>query len=564
MGNTLRVLIVEDSEDDALLLVRQLKQGGYEPEHRRVDSREAMQAALEQAPWQIVITDHNMPGFSSTEALEVLNDSGLDVPFIIVSGSIGEDIAVEAMKAGAHDYIMKDNLARLLPAIERELREAKERFARRQAEEAIRHLAYHDPLTGLANRREFERQLESLLDDAKAHEKQHALCYLDLDQFKIVNDTCGHIAGDELLRQVSILLKQKLRDSDVLARLGGDEFGVLLENCPLEQALRIANELCEMVRDYRFVWKDKTFEVGVSIGVVAITRDSESATSILSGADVACYAAKDLGRNRVHVYQESDEELAQRHGEMYWVARITQAFQARRFEMYQQKIISLSSDDPDARHFELLLRLRDEQGGLILPSMFIPAAERYGLMPTLDRWVIRAAFPFVASFCRGRDACFAINLSGTSLNDNHFLDFIKDEIEKYDIRPGAVCFEITETAAVTNLSRAVHFMTELKSLGCRFSLDDFGSGLSSFHYLKNLPVDFLKIDGSFVRDIVEDPVDHVMVEAINRVGQVMGIQTIAEFVENDEILAELRRIGVNYAQGYGIARPAPLEAVMSH
>lgn len=421
--------------------------------------------------------------------------------------------------------------------------------------------ASHDALTGLVNRHEFERRLTQLLESAQRDRKAHALLYIDLDQFKIVNDTCGHAAGDQLLLQLAVVLQQKIRERDVIARLGGDEFGVLLEGCPLDQARRVADNLLETVNDFRFVWQDKYFEIGASIGVVPVNADTESMTRAMSTADAACYAAKDQGRNRVHVFEPDDRELAQRHGEMQWLSRINRAFDEERFRLYYQGI-SPTATPGEFAHYEVLLAMVDERGGLVPPMAFIPAAERYGLMPSIDRWVIRNLFARHAEQWRDRraeagtdDWLYAVNISGVSLSDDQFLHFLREHIDAYEVPPKALCFEVTETAAITNLAKASRFMRELRGLGCRFALDDFGSGMSSFHYLKSLPVDYLKIDGAFVRDMAHDPMDHALVEAINRIGHVLGLKTIAESVETTEILAAVRALGIDYAQGFALHRP---------
>lgn len=435
--------------------------------------------------------------------------------------------------------------------------------------------ATHDALTGLVNRREFERLLQELIAGAHSENKHHAVLYMDLDQFKVVNDTCGHMAGDELLRQLVTVLAARCRESDIVARLGGDEFGMLLAGCPVDQAMRLANEIREAVQAFRFMWQEKTFAVGISIGLVAVTADSGNLATILRNADAACYAAKDRGRNRVHVYLEDDRELALRHGEMQWMSRITRAFEEQRFRLYFQEIAPLIPAHRGIRHFEVLLRMIDEDGEVVPPGAFIPAAERYNLMPTVDRWVIRTLFAARNEEWRGLwDECrdngmpfpvlCSINLSATTLNDDLFPDFLKDQITLHRVPPQALCFEITETSAIANLNKTSQFMHELTRLGCRFALDDFGSGMSSFAYLKDLPVHYLKIDGAFVREMEHNAVNHAMVEAIARIAHVMGIETVAEFVEDCSLLPKLEALGVDYAQGYGIHRPEAFENLTHH
>ncbi|MBU7582323.1 MAG: EAL domain-containing protein [Nostoc sp. TH1S01] len=429
--------------------------------------------------------------------------------------------------------------------------------------------ATHDSLTGLVNRREFEHRLTQAVTNAQAGTEQHALCYVDLDQFKIVNDTCGHVAGDELLCEVANLFQTYIPSCDTLARLGGDEFGIILNNCSLESAVLIANTLRENTQKFRYFWKqDKVFNLSISIGLVALNADTPTMNSALSAADAACYVAKNQGRNRVHIYQADDLELARQHGEMQWVGRITQALDDNRFRLYYQSIVPVTNSDSETTHYEILLRLIDETGKLVSPMAFIPAAERYNLMQTIDRWVIHTFFAHLAqcvdvqqhhcSLLESSPGClYTINLSGASINDDQFIDFVCDQFTLHQIPPEAICFEITETVAIKNLGKAAGFIRALKEFGCCFALDDFGSGMSSFAYLKNLPVDYLKIDGSFVKHIVEEPIDLAMVDAINKIGQIMGIQTIAEFVENNDILKVIQNLGINYAQGYGVARPVP-------
>ena len=419
--------------------------------------------------------------------------------------------------------------------------------------------ATHDALTGLYNRRAFEHRLGKALASAHDGDVEHAVLYLDLDQFKVVNDTCGHGAGDELLRHLTSLLQSGVRSGDMLARLGGDEFGLLLVNCPLDQALRIADTFRETIQDFRFVWQEKTFLIGVSIGVVPINRDSESLGQVLSAVDAACYAAKEMGRNRVHVFESNDIELVQRIGEMHWVQRITDAFEQDRFRLYCQSIQPLHHSATPKLWGEILLRMIDENGEVLLPDAFMPAAERYNLMPSMDRWVIRSLFARLYNDPQRMEGhVYSVNVSGAALSDERFLDFIIDQFAQTKLPPACICFEITETTAIVSLPQATRFITVLKNMGCSVALDDFGSGFSSFGYLKTLPVDYLKIDGHFVVGIETDPVHGAMVEAMNKVGHIMGIKTVAEYVENDGIAAALIRLGVDFAQGFGIDRPVEL------
>ena len=428
-----------------------------------------------------------------------------------------------------------------------------------ESRELNRRLSYHashDILTGLVNRREFENRLERALKSAKARETSYALCYLDLDQFKIVNDSCGHSAGDALLGQLGALLKSKIRWRDTLARLGGDEFGVLLESCSLEEAMQTAESLRMAISDYKFTWDDRSFRLGASIGVVPISADNEDVAALLSAADSACAAAKEAGRNRIHSFQENDIDLMRRRREMQWAARINNALEENRFELFRQTIQPLQSDEGGA-HYEILLRMRDESGGIISPGLFIEAAERYSITPSIDRWVIRSAFRWLVSEAdeRERLALCSINLSGQSLGDEKFLPFVIDQFRMSGLDATKICFEITETAAIASYSQANRFINALKELGCKFALDDFGTGLSSFGYLKHFPVDYLKIDGSFVKEILHDAIDREMVRSINEIGHLTGKKTIAEFAENEEIITMLRGMGIDYAQGYGVSEP---------
>ncbi len=436
--------------------------------------------------------------------------------------------------------------------------------------------ANHDALTGLVNRKQFERHVSEAIDNALAHRKTHTLCYFDLDNFKIINDTCGHSAGDSVLKQVSALLTNYIRTTDTLARLDGDEFGLLLEYCHLDHAQRTVHKLREKLETLKFVCGGRTFSIGVSIGITAITAATTSVAAALSDADAACHLAKRKGRNRTHINQQDDLELAQQRGEIQWAAYITDALETEKFELYQQPILPLSPTETAGEHYEVLLRLRDQTGQLVSPAAFMPAAERYNLMPMVDRWVVKTLFSTQASYYQQvwKQLCtearssesppfassylYSINLSGASINDDDFIYFLKEQFEKYSIPPALICFEITETAAIENLTKAAQFIAELRGLGCQFALDDFGSGMSSFAYLKTLPVDYLKIDGHFIQNIVEDKIDTAMVTAIHQIAQVMNIQTVAEFVEDEATLNTVKALGIGYAQGYGIARPMPL------
>ena len=557
-SHVIQVLIAEDSEDDALLIKRELTRGGYDIRMLRVDSATQMQRALESQSWDLIITDHNMPSFDSIEALELANQYGNHTPFILVSGSIGEEVAVDAMKAGAHDYVMKNNLARLLPAIERELKEAENRRAHQEAEALIRHMAFHDSLTDLINRVEFERRLEESVQAAITDGEAHALLYLDLDQFKLVNDSCGHMAGDELLKRITRRLQAAIRDSDTLARLGGDEFGVLLKNCPLDRAKSIARGLLETIQSYTFIWSGNSFKIGVSIGLVQVKGDIPS-TELLTLADMACYVAKDEGRNRIHVTTDSDSTISRRQGEVQWIQRLQEGMANDNLVLYRQHIQSLQSA---SSHSELLLRMVDHDGAIIGPDRFIPAAERYNLMPEVDRWVIQHAFQQFrlqhppGSHNQAFNTLF-INLSASSLSDADLVNFIRKQLEQHAIAPHSFGFEITETAAITDFDNAIKLISALQDLGCKVALDDFGTGMSSFSYLKSLNVDFVKIDGSFVKNMLENEMDCAIVESVNKIGHIAGLQTIAEYVENDAIMQRLSELGIDYAQGWAIHRPEP-------
>jgi diguanylate cyclase (GGDEF)-like protein len=429
-------------------------------------------------------------------------------------------------------------------------------------EQKISYQATHDALTGLINRTEFEKRLNYSIESALYAEENHVLCYLDIDQMKIINDTCSHESGDALIREVTGLLHGCLRESDVLARLGGDEFGVLLKNCSLDDSVELVESMLGVIRELHFSRCNRVFDVTASIGMAAIDAATGSAPDVMIEADLACHAAKDNGGDRFHIYYQEDQNLARRHSEMQWVSKLTEAIKSDRLVLYCQHIVPVMPDIKAGYHFEILVRMIDDNGDMIFPDSFLPAAERYNLITSLDRWVVSHCFSWYSGHCMmtgmaGLDT-IAINLSGASVTDAAFLQYIKNEMLHYEVPGSVICFEITETAAIANIEVATRFIQELKQLGCRFSLDDFGSGLSSFTYLKNLPVDYIKIDGSFVRDMETDAVDCAMVSSIHQLASVIGIKTIAEFVENDGIRNKLAEIGIDYAQGYGISRPMPL------
>lgn len=420
--------------------------------------------------------------------------------------------------------------------------------------------ATHDPLTGLINRREFETRLELALARTLQKRIAHTLCFIDIDQFKVVNDTCGHIAGDELLKQIASRLRTMIRESDNIGRLGGDEFGLLFEDCPLKKANKIATDILSMANNFHFKWQEKVFNISMSIGMVPLNTNSGNITDVLSAADSACYVAKELGRNRIHIFEQSDIALAQRQGEMQCLQLVRKALDENRFVLYFQPIKPLS-EHQNGQNGEILLRMLDEENNIVQPGFFLPIAERYHLMPSIDRWVVRNTLTILQKklkIHKEQPGRYSINLSAQSLSDDHFLDYVVTLIKEFDINPNSLCFEITETTAIADLPRAMVFISTLKGMGCRFSLDDFGSGLSSFGYLKNLPVDYIKIDGSFVKDMVENPIDRAMVEAINQIGHLMDMETVAEFVTNEATQEILRKLGVDYAQGYYIAKPGPL------
>jgi diguanylate cyclase (GGDEF)-like protein/PAS domain S-box-containing protein len=430
----------------------------------------------------------------------------------------------------------------------------------------------HDFLTGLINRSYFECCLTQAVSDVSESGIGHTLCYLDFDHFKILNETLDYAAGDEFLRQISVILQNRVRKTDILARLGGDEFGLILYQCNLEQALNVLQIICAEIQAFKFIWQGSTFSFSVSAGISLLSAQSVSPSRMLIAAKSACEVAKKQGRSRIHVYQPDDQEIEISEESTQWIPRLHKALEENQFCLYFQPIIPVNLKThahPQKFHasFEILLRLQDDSDRVIAPGHFIPVAERYGFMHLLDRWVIQNLFRYLEyqnvqamqPEQDGADGClYMVNLSGASLNDDRFLDFVKAQFSKYSVLPRTICFEITETMAIANLRKAMHLIQQLKALGCYFALDDFGSGMSSLGYLKNLPIDYLKIDGLFIKDIAQNQVDYEIVEAIHHMAKAMGIQTIAEFVENNDTLMKLKTLGINYAQGYGIARPAPL------
>lgn len=555
-SNKLNLLIVDDSEDDVYLLLHELKKGGLQFNYSHIETLSDLDKALDHH-WDVLITDHHLLDFTSEDVLDLVNKRNQDLPIVIVSGEIGEDLAVSEMHRGAQDFVMKDNLSRLVPIVLREYRQYQSQQAHKKTEENYRFLRYHDNLTNLVNRKEFENTIAKALEEVKHSHDTHVLMFLDLDQFKVINDTCGHMAGDELLVRTTKVLKSCIREWDTLARMGGDEFGILLGKCHKEGALKVARIIQQKVQENRFVWENKPFEITISIGMVAVGEQSTTLQELLSCADIACSAAKDKGRNGVVWFSPDDVEYNKRKSEMQWAPRIRQAAEENKFVLFHQMMRNLNSKS--GFFTEFLLRLEDNDE-LVPPNSFIPAAERYNLMPIIDRWVVKNVFEFLANSGLGHqtDSMFFINLSGSTLSDSSFFEFIEIQHHRNKINPNCICFEITETAAINNLVDAVEFISEIRKQGYKFALDDFGVGLSSFSYLKTIPIDFLKIDGSFVLNMLDNSIDRGIVEACNQIAHAAGLQTIAEFVECDSIIEELKKIGIDYAQGFGIKKPEPI------
>ena len=489
--------------------------------------------------------------YDTTENIEY--KSVLDEPIsaILIQNNSNIETPVEYVVAPMRDH--EDEIAGIVIIIHDE-------SVQRSLNRQLTFQATHDALTGLINRYEFERRLKNVLATQSVLESVNTLCYIDLDQFKLVNDTCGHTAGDDLLKQITLLLQNTLGSVGTLARLGGDEFALLLENTDTNKAQSVASDLLDVIKNFHFTWDENTFTIGASIGIAPIKKSASSCDEILSNADSACYLAKESGRNRTKVFTEEDDKLLTQQREMHWVSRINHALEENRFQLYFQEIMPLRGHENSfIMHGEILLRMVDKEGDIVSPSNFLPAAERYNMITLIDEWVVEKSIHWLAT--RKEKVLISINLSGMSLSNRDFLNFVVSMIKQHKVNPELLCFEITETSAINNLSTAIHFMNVLKKLGCVFALDDFGSGLSSFSYLNSLPVDFLKIDGAFVMDIDKDPMHYAMVKSINEVGQVMGIKTIAEFAASESIIQSLRDVGVDNAQGYAVARPVPLASL---
>ena len=685
-GTALRILHLEDEPEDQEIARDLLARDTLSVELLQVATREEYLAALRREPFDVILADYRLPGFDGLEALRLAREHVPATPFILLAGNIGEEFAVEILKLGATDFVLKDRPLRLVSSIERALREAAAERARRLAEESaaaagrryralydenpsiyftldehgtilsvnrfgaerlgftreellgrrFRELyceadrdtaerflasaivasgqvqrwelrkvardgalvwmrdtarltvdehgrrlvlivaedttetwelsaelffqATHDTVTGLLNRREFERRLKSCLDEGRHERSSHCLCYLDLDRFKVVNDTCGHLAGDQLLRHVTAQLQGIFRRHDVLARAGSDEFAILMKHCTAAEAGQAARRLLTEIRATSFAWEERRFPLGVSIGMMPLEQPGLEYQAVLTAAHTACQLAKEPGGNRIHVYNEADGQIAQHVGDLRWVPRIHEAIAANRFFLEFQRIAPLHPRLSAGEHFELLIRLGEQDGRTVMPGEFLPAAEHYNVCSMIDLWVAREALRWLAAPATplARVGLCSINLSARSLEDFEFQERLHELLANTVVPPHKLCFEITETAAMSDPSQALRFVQAIRALGCKFAVDDFGSGMASFAYLKFLPVDYVKIDGLFVRDILETPFSLAMVRSICEVAHAGGMLTVAEFAENAPIINCLRELGVDYAQGYGIARPQPL------
>ncbi len=552
---TIRVLLVEDSEDDAELVLIALRRAGYEVQRSRVESGAEMDKAIEDGEWDAVISDFNMPHFSALGALSVLHEHELDLPFIVVSGAIGEEIAVMCMKAGAHDYVMKDNLARLAPAVERELREARVRAERRSAEEALLHLALHDPLTGLPNRTLMQDRLEQAILAARRDARRLTVMLIDLDRFKEINDAFGHHYGDQLLRQIGPRLQGLLDETDTVARLGGDEFAVILPECDdLEMAKTIAAQLLEAI-SAPFRVEDQILHVDASVGIVASPEHGQDVQTLMRRADVAMYAAKREGEGCSVYHVEQDRHTASR---LTLGTQLRQGIEQQQLVIYYQPKVDLRTGELVG--VEALVRWHHPERGLLAPDHFIPLAEQTGLIKPLSVWVLSSALEQCGRWhAQGRNFTVAVNLSMRNLHDPQLPEQVAEVLQTWAIPPSMLQFEITETVLMTNPARALEVITQLSHMGIQLSVDDFGTGYSSLAYLKRLPVAEIKIDKSFVGEMAHDDNDAVIVRSTIDLGHNLGLNVVAEGVETRSVWDQLAGLGCDLAQGFYLARPMPAD-----
>lgn len=525
------------------------------------------------SPYAVVVSDMHMPDMNGIELLTRLTTSYPQAIRIMLTGNSDQQTAADAVNQGhVFKFLTKPcSIADLREALNEALaqyRSERERDAVSQhtaikvqhLSAKLAHQARHDILTGLANRRAFELRLKGSLESARQEGREHIFCFIDIDYFHRINDACGYTAGDELLRQLGGILSHQRRSGDIAARLGSDQFGLILSDCGLQDGQQIVQKIHQQMKAFVFYWEEGRYELSTSIGLVPVNSESGSLTALFNAAETACNVAKDQGRNRIHSGDAQDALLTRRLTEIQWISRINRAITENRFRLYYQTIEPINPIDSEGEQYEILLRMEGDDGRIIPPGEFLPAAEHYHLAPQIDRWVILNTIGWLndnPDQLQALSLC-SINLSGLSMGDEEMLDFIQETLAQSDVPAGKICFEVTETAAISHLDAAVSFMQILKAIGIRFSLDDFGTGLSSFAYLRTLPVDFLKIDGMFVRNIDRNIIDWTLVKSINDMGQIMGKQTIAEFVENEDIYNQLHEIGANYAQGYMLSKPCPL------
>jgi diguanylate cyclase (GGDEF)-like protein len=556
MAKQLQALIVEDSEDDTLLLVEELRRGGYAPTFQRVETAETMQTELLGHKWDIVFSDFTMPRFTAFDALAQLRRSGLDLPFIIVSGTIGEDRAVMAMKAGAHDYVLKGNLKRLIPAVDRELREAQIRRERTEAERTVRYLAYHDPLTDLPNRIRFQDEAQAAIEASRRDQRSMAMVLMDLERFKEVNDTLGHRHGDNLLRQVGLRLRSALRETTIVARLGGDEFGVLIPHLDEDDNIKsVVRQIIDMLEAPIMV-EGVPVAVEASIGVALVPEHATDADTLMQRAEMAMYRAKQLGSPYSVYSPDLDSYSPQR---LALMAELRDAIQRDQLVLYFQPLIDLKSSKTVGA--EALVRWQHPKDGLIMPDRFIGSAEHTSLMKPLTHWVLANALEQCHSWNREHDALrVSVNLSARSLHDTRLPEQVAELLRTAKMDPDRLKLEITESALIAEPARAIDVLNALHAMGVKLSIDDFGTGYTSLNYIRRLPVHEIKIDKSFVLNMLNDHSDAAIVRSVIDLGHNLGLTVVAEGVENAEILERLRALGCDYAQGYHISRPAPAKA----